>query len=135
MIADLTPERVTLLRERFDALDALLATPDQWTKTVGARTAKGKPINPRDPQATCWCVLGGTFKVSRMTGKGRTSLAIHTDMLICLQDAIKHLGHSDTLIGEFNDDNDFPAIKRLIAEARALLPIKPVKAKTKKGGK
>lgn len=29
-----------------------------WTQTVCARNADGKPVNPKSPEAVCWCAVG-----------------------------------------------------------------------------
>lgn len=44
--------------ETLEAVRELLAVPERWTQMAMARDAKGVPINPHSPSATCWCLAG-----------------------------------------------------------------------------
>lgn len=46
----------------IDARD-LIADPERWTKHTFARDAKGKEVDPKSPDATCFCGLGALIKV------------------------------------------------------------------------
>lgn len=43
----------------------LLATPDKWTKGTYAKTATGKAVPAKDPNAVCWCIYGALIKCYR----------------------------------------------------------------------
>ena len=119
-------EHPLLVRDRFVALDALLATPEQWTQRIGARNIKGKAINPADPQAVCWCLLGGAFRVTRESGLGPAArISVLTEMHLALKTTLKEMGHTDITIGEYNDDSEFPDIKALIAKAISAISVEP----------
>ncbi len=36
----------------------LLADPKRWTKGAMARRSDNFPVSPKDPSATCWCLMG-----------------------------------------------------------------------------
>jgi hypothetical protein len=46
----------------------LLTDPARWTQGAFARTATGRGCDPRDPEAVCWDMLGGGWKVLAGTG-------------------------------------------------------------------
>lgn len=103
---------------RLHALDALFDTEEKWTNTVGARTAAGKSISPNDPQARCWCLIGGAYKVIREVSRtGREADLMHHAVINALKDQIDNPSGNFISLAEFNDDADFPAIKRLISDA------------------
>lgn len=37
---------------------ARLSDPARWTQGTEARNAMGRHVDPEDPDATCWCMLG-----------------------------------------------------------------------------
>ena len=41
---------------------ALLATPENWHKDYYASDGKKQVIEPKSPNATCWCGLGALYK-------------------------------------------------------------------------
>jgi hypothetical protein len=49
-----------------DVLDGaadLLEKPGAWTQGVLARHANGNPIDPSEPNASCWCALGAITRI------------------------------------------------------------------------
>lgn len=114
----MTPLMNDLVLDRLRALDVLLVDETKWTHGVGAKTATGAPISPNDPQACCWCLIGGAYKIIReITRTGREADLLHQAVINALKEQIDNPTGNFISLAEFNDDADFPAIKRLISDA------------------
>lgn len=114
----MTPLTDDLILDRLRALDALFVDETKWTQWVGAKTAAGAPISPNDPQACCWCIVGGAYKVIReVAARGRESDVLHQAVIKALKEQIANPAGNFISLAEFNDDAEFPAVKRLIRDA------------------
>lgn len=96
----------------------LVQDPTQWTRHVMARTSEGTPCNPKDADATCFCISGAVWKVT--AGEGRD--IDHSVVMRALNnhtcDVSKYTFHSVT---EFNDysKTDHAQVMRLFDQTLA----------------
>lgn len=74
----------------------LLSDPTHWTQRVEAKNSLGLQVLPNDPNATCWCLLGGIYK---SLPHGR----FHAIELLALAIDPESTDFDDT-IAEWNDD-------------------------------
>jgi hypothetical protein len=49
--------------EALKRIRKLLADPKSWKQGTYAKDAKGNTVQPTDPKATCWCLVGAARKV------------------------------------------------------------------------
>jgi len=40
----------------------LLSDESKWTNGMFARDARGRSMNPRDAEASCWCLIGAVLR-------------------------------------------------------------------------
>lgn len=101
-------------------LRALLSDPARHTTGVYARDAEDRKIDPRAPDAVCWCLLGGVAKIGNE--------AAVTDALYAqLPDDFRlntslGVGDKTSDLADFNDncpDQVLPLIDRAIAALEA----------------
>jgi hypothetical protein len=92
------------------SIDALLSDETKWCRDVFARDKAGRAVSPYNPCARSWCLAGA---IARACGGLDAGAQRHQYVINALEDV---LSGSDTLI-IFNDDNDFSAVKALLAEA------------------
>jgi len=52
-------------KEALLQIRSLLSNPVRWTRGAPARNAQGYSIGAQDPAATCYCVVGATYKVAQ----------------------------------------------------------------------
>ena len=49
--------------ELLKAVREKISDKERWTEGAFARTAGDIPVDPRDPAAVCWCVIGAAIAV------------------------------------------------------------------------
>ena len=62
-------------RQALLQIRSLLSDPVRWSKGAPARNAQGYSIGAQDPTATCYCVVGATYKVAQGKVDGTVYLA------------------------------------------------------------
>lgn len=80
------------------AVLVLLDKPEAWTKGALARASDGKSFSPEDPEAVCFCLVGGLER----EGNWPESTSDDTTAYLAVKRAIGH--HvPGVLISDFND--------------------------------
>lgn len=98
----------------IDRIDALLDSPERWTQDVGARNAAGEKCDPLSPDAVSWCLIGAAWCATWDTEK-------YPVVMSTFNQALDKIGVQYETISEYNDRATFTEIKRVIADARALV--------------
>lgn len=99
------------VKEQLIAAKALIATREAWTQGTSARDSLGHAVDPRSPDATCWCAMGAIEKATGeycKNGRGAYGALLHT-------------GGFASVIGVsgVNDDLGFDAVHELFDAAIA----------------
>ena len=100
------------LQEFFDN------TPEKWTQHDYARDKNGRETSIFDPEATCFCLLGGISKVYNVTVDDLDDKTLEIREKI--NEAIRKLfPDRPSYIHKFNDhpDTTFEDIKKVLKEA------------------
>jgi hypothetical protein len=92
------------------ALQALFSDKKRWTFNAPARTAKSKWVDPLDPAACRWCLIGGVDFITRRDKARRDALG---EELLNTYDGYIRGGPMRTLM-KANDDNGYKFVKTLV---------------------
>lgn len=87
-------------------LRKLLDQPDRWTTGSYARNAKGRPMMPEDPEATCWCLMGALGKVAGFQPTRERDYAYQTIKATIIE-RVPGLATSDNPLACFNDGGTY----------------------------
>jgi hypothetical protein len=98
------------------AVENFLSDETKWTQKTFARNKDGKPVSPCNPQAESWCLLG---TIQRVVDEDQAQQVINAlDAAIPASSVKRRYWKSPSFhLSEFNDDNDFQTVKRLISVA------------------
>jgi hypothetical protein len=55
---------MTQLLPTLTAVRELLSSRERWTQGCMARNQSSLPVEPLDPSAVCWCLVGAMYKVN-----------------------------------------------------------------------
>lgn len=91
-----------------------LLTEKTWTKTEYALDASNNPVDPRDVEATRWCLIGAMILCYANDSMIHSSIA-HNDYNVARYKLETVLGHMN--IAHFNDTATFAEIKSLVERA------------------
>jgi hypothetical protein len=92
------------------ALQVLFSDKKHWTFNAPARTAKSKWVDPLDPTACRWCLIGG---VDFVTGRDKTRRDALGGELIGTYGGYTHISIMQTLM-QVNDDEGYKFVKLLV---------------------
>lgn len=76
VVADANPETVVGVKAALVSARELLADPARWCKGTLARAADGTPVDPGNPSATCWCVVGAIHKATLVAAVRRAATSM-----------------------------------------------------------
>lgn len=103
------------------AYDLLAAGPHRWTKDALARDSENYEVDPLDPRATCFCLLGAFVKITGIhPGADRVPFEPFKDLFSGL-----HLFGSPTQLFElaiFNDTHTYEEVLELLLRIENALP-------------
>lgn len=92
------------------ALRELFSDRSRWTQGVEARNGSGLPVAPMDPDAVCFCLLGGVIKVTDDEVRRYEALRFHISGMIFPQ--------YRSLIA-FNDGSGYDQVQAMLDRAQA----------------
>jgi hypothetical protein len=87
--SDLHPSNKELVAQTARRVAHALENPRTWCQEALARDKSGLPVEPLNPAATCWCVLGHAYRVGGAPVATKLSIA--------------YLSHFDADVTEDND--------------------------------
>jgi hypothetical protein len=97
----------------------LLVDLDRWTRETHARNADNFGCDPRDQQATTWCVIGALLRAGfRLTGRMDEAVRITERAAEILVGRRRRTGNAVQTLVRINDVEGHAAICRLLAAAR-----------------
>lgn len=94
----------------------LLSDESKWTKGVYARGADGRPLATSDPDATCFCLLGG-LRICYPNLDERRAMTDRVKLEIERKYPQVHEHESfTTSVSKFNDAHDYQTVYGLVKE-------------------
>lgn len=84
----------------LDAVRDVLANPERWARRELAYNRLGEPVEPREPEATCWCLQGA---INRVTDNRTAQNIAHHELRKTLFERGTHLAIPSAAV-EFNDN-------------------------------
>lgn len=103
------------VKETLQKLEDLLSDRSKWTTEELARDADGDVVEPEDPTATCFCLLGAAYRVSHESDGDYCNIAG------AIRAALnKHAAefNGETLVTFVNDCQGYDAVMKLIQLAK-----------------
>ena len=98
-------------RVQLVALRAMFDEPEHWSKGMIARDQDGDRVEPSDPGACSWCLIGGLCAVSGMS----LHEAVMQPVFSCITDAVRarllaegldDYGMGAPMVGDWNDQDE-----------------------------
>ena len=93
---------MTTLLEALKSIKETLHTPDRWLREQYAADSRGWEVNPDDPAATSFCLMGAVIRAKDELGQSGEEFA---EMQKVIQSAINDLYHGEeySSVAGFND--------------------------------
>jgi len=114
------PTKNTLNPKFFKAVERLVLS--GWTQEALARDKEGEPIDPCDPEACSWCIIGAVLKVADDWDIEPSPHRIFLDNLVRELDD-SNLGRYT--LARYNDQKELVDIKRFLRRAARKVARKP----------
>lgn len=102
---------VEILRETR----SLIAHPSHWTKEQWAKDDDGRSVKGTDPGASCWCLGGAMWAVTKDPGFEETEAPYLYDEALEAWAILRHEAGEDPI--EFNDDHSHREVLDLLDRA------------------